>query len=115
MLRLGVREFAGPALNPADQAYVPDALYAYEVAGRAYQGRELSVWKISASGILRGTAGLLPARVKADAAGRVPVYYHPKRPHKSLLLRPGVATVVSVWLLMALVAGFYLWRWWPSI
>ena len=115
LLRLGVRKFAGPALNPADQAYVPDALYAYEVAGRAYQGRELSVWKVSASGILRGAAGLLPARVKADAAGRVPVYYHPKRPHKSLLLRPGVATVVSVWLLMALVAGFYLWRWWPSI
>ena len=59
LLRLGVREFAGPALNPADQAYVPDALYAYEVAGRAYQGRELSVWKVSASGILRGAAGLL--------------------------------------------------------
>jgi len=43
------------------------------------------------------------------------VYYHPTRPHKSVLLRPGVATVVSVWLLIVLVAGFYLWRWWPSI
>ena len=39
------------------------------------------------------------------------VYYHPKRPDKSLLLRPGRATLLFLWALIALVAGFYIWRW----
>lgn len=111
LLRLGVRQFGATGFNPADQQYVPDALYSYHVRGQSYQGREISVWKMSASGLLKNTSAFLPSRVKADAAGNVRVYYHPKRPDKSLLLRPGRATLLFLWALIALVAGFYIWRW----
>lgn len=55
LLRLGVRQFGATEFNPADQQYVPDALYSYRVHGQSYQGREISVWKMSASGLLKNT------------------------------------------------------------
>lgn len=111
LIRLGIRQFGATELNPTDQAYVPDALYSYEVGGQVYQGREISVWKMSASGILKDSAALLPRRVQADASGAVRVYYNPRRPHKALLLRPGWPSLTFLWVLVVLVAGFYIWRW----
>ena len=111
LIRLGIRQFGASELSPANQAYVPDALYTYEVGGQVYQGREISVWKMSASGILKDSAALLPRQVQADESGVVRVYYNARRPHKSLLLRPGWVSLTFLWGLIALVAGFYIWRW----
>lgn len=63
LLLLGVRELGASVLNPADQAYVPDELYPYVVDDQAYRGREISVWKMSASGSLNGAASFLPKQI----------------------------------------------------
>ena len=111
LLRLGVRPLGTPDLQSHQQDHIPSALYRYEVGGVAYEGQEISVWKYSASGILKGKAALLPRRVRADVHGRVPVLYNPRRHHKSLLLRPGWGSILFLSGLIAATAAFYLWRW----
>jgi hypothetical protein len=111
LLRLGIRPLGAPEFGTLNQAHVPDALYTYQVNGTPYQGRDISVWKMSASGLLRNTARILPRQVKPDASGKVPVYYNPKRPHKSLLLRPGWLSILFVSVSLTATVGFYLWRW----
>ena len=75
LLELGVRPLGTPESGSGDQDHVPSALYRYRVDGVEHQGREISVWKMSASGALRKTALLLPRLVKADASGAVDVFY----------------------------------------
>ena len=111
LLRLGIRPIGGAEPLRADQQHVPDALYSYQVQGQHYQGHALSVWKLSASGLLIGAAELQPRQVEADASGAVTVFYNPRHPHKSLLLRPGWGSLLFLCGSMAAVAGFYLWRW----
>ena len=111
LLRLGIRQFGATELHPANQQFVPDALYEYQVHGQVYQGREISIWKMSASGVLKGTAGLLPRRVKPDASGTVRVYYHPGKPQRSLLLRPGWMSLWSLCAAIAMVIACYVGRW----
>lgn len=111
LLELGVRPLGTPESGSGDQDHVPSALYRYRVDGVEHQGREISVWKMSASGALRKTALLLPRLVKADASGAVDVFYHPRRHDKSVLLRPGWRSVLFLCAAMLATAGFYLWRW----
>ena len=111
LLRLGTRQFGATELHPANQQFVPDALYEYQVSGQVYQGREISIWKMSASGVLKGAAGVLPRRVKADARGAVRVFYHPGKPHRSLLLRPGWVSLSSLCAAIAIVIAGYIGRW----
>lgn len=54
LLRLGICPLGSTDLGTADQDHVPLALYRYLVNGQAYEGREISIWKMSASGVLRG-------------------------------------------------------------
>lgn len=111
LLHLGLRPLGTPDVGTRDQDYVPSALYRYRVNGIEHLGREISVWKVSASGLLRNTPVLLTRRVKSDASGRVRVFYHPRRPHRSLLLRPGWQSILLLSAAMAVTAGFYLLQW----
>ena len=111
LLRIGVRPLGGPELVASRQDYVPSALYRYNVNGQHYEGREISIWKISASGALKGVAHAVPRQVRTSASSRVKVYYNPSHPRKSLLLRPGLASISFVLACIVLTAGFYIWRW----
>jgi Protein of unknown function (DUF3592) len=111
LLDLGIRPLGTPELGTCDQDYVPSALYRYQVNGRSYEGREISIWKMSASGMLRNTAKLLPRQVRPSETGKVPVSYHPRRPQKSVLLRPGWTSIALLSALMVLTVAFYVWRW----
>jgi hypothetical protein len=111
LVRLGIRPLGVPDPEISRQDHVPDALYRYQVDGTWYEGRELSVWKMSASGLLKGAAHVLPRQVRADPSGRLRVFHHPKRPAKSLLLRPGWGSVLFLAVSIAATAGLYLWRW----
>lgn len=111
LLDLGIRPLGGPDPGTRDQDYVPSALYRYEVNGRSYTGQGISIWKMSASGMLRNTAKLLPAQVSPDETGRIAIYYNPGRPEKSLLLRPGWPSITFLSALIFLTTAFYLWRW----
>lgn len=111
LLRLGIRQFGATELHPANQQFVPDALYEYQLNGQVYHGREISIWKMSASGVLKGAAAALPRRVMADARGAVRVFYHPGKPHRSLLLRPGWMSLLSLCAAIAVVIAYYVGRW----
>ena len=108
---LGIRPLGTPELGTSDQDYVPSALYWYQVNGQSYEGREISIWKMSASGMLKKTANLLPGQVRPSETGKVVVYYNPRRPKKSVLLRPGWASISLLSALIVLTAAFYVWRW----
>lgn len=111
LLSLGIRPLGSPDLGTSDQDYVPSALYRYQVNGRSYKGREISIWKMSASGMLKNTANLLPDQVRPSETGKVLIYYNPRRPNKSLLLRPGWASISVLSSLIFFTAAFYVWRW----
>ena len=66
---------------------------------------------MSASGMLQNTAKILPSQVRPSETGKVIIYYNPKRPKKSLLLRPGWASISFLSALIFLAAAFYIWRW----
>ena len=111
LLSLGIRPLGTPDLSTRDQDYVPSALYRYQVDGQSYEGREISIWKMSASGLLKNAANLLPRQVRPGETGKVVVYYNPSRPKKSLLLRPGWASICVLSALIVCTAAFYIWRW----
>lgn len=111
LLSLGIRPLGSPDPGTRDQDYVPSALYRYEVNGQSYAGREISIWKMSASGMLQNTAKILPSQVRPSETGKVIIYYNPKRPKKSLLLRPGWASISFLSALIFLAVAFYIWRW----
>jgi Protein of unknown function (DUF3592) len=111
LLGLGIRPLGTPDLGTSDQDYVPSALYRYQVNGRSYEGREISIWKMSASGMLKNAATLSPGQVRPSATGKVPVSYNPRRPEKSVLVRPGWASISLLSALIVLTAAFYVWRW----
>ena len=111
LLSLGVRPLGSPEPGTRNQDYVPSALYRYQVNGQSYEGSEISIWKMSASGMLKNAANIVPGLVKPNETGHVPVYYNPKRPKKSLLLRPGWASLSVLSALIIFTAAFYIWRW----
>lgn len=111
LLQLGIRPLGRPDLGTSNQDYVPSAVYRYQVNGQSYEGRDISIWKMSASGMLKGAAAILPRQVRPTAAGTVIVFYNPKCPRKSLLLRPGWGSLSVLWGLMALTALFYIGHW----
>ncbi|WP_148714469.1 DUF3592 domain-containing protein [Chitinolyticbacter meiyuanensis] len=111
LLRVGIRALGETDGGASNRDYVPDALYLYQVDDVEYQGTEISVWKMSASGLLKNTAYMLPKKVTADEHGNVDVYYNPKRPKKSLLLRPGPSTLIVLAGAMVGAVGFYVWKW----
>lgn len=111
LMQLGMRPLGTPELGSSHQDHVPSALYRYRVDGVEHRGREISVWKVSASGFLQNTPLLLTRMVPVDASGTVEVFYHPRRHHKSLLLRPGWRSVLFLCAALVITAGFYLWRW----
>lgn len=69
------------------------------------------MWKMSASGVLKNAATILPKQVRTDESGKVVVYYNPRRPKKSLLLRPGWVSITFLSALILFTVGFYIWRW----
>ncbi|MGE5866875.1 MAG: DUF3592 domain-containing protein [Rhizobacter sp.] len=111
LLGLGIRPLGSPGIGAVNQDHVPFARYRYEVSGQSYEGREISIWKMSASGMLLGAATILPRQVKPNGTGKVIVYYHPRRPQKSLLLRPGWLSLSFLGVLLALAVVLYVGRW----
>lgn len=111
LLQLGIRRLGAPDFHPNQQDFVPAARYRYQVGHAVYEGSEISVWKMSASGLLKNTAYALPRQVAADADGKVTVYYNPIHPHKSLLLRPGLYSIAFLSSLISMTVTLYCWRW----
>lgn len=98
--RLGLRYFAGVRdWVQADQDYVLDGVYEYEVDGVRYQGSRVSPWPVKASHNFRGVLLCQLRGVEHTADGRIRVYYDPRRPKRSILILPGRKSFIAVLLI----------------
>ncbi len=89
LLRSEVAKSGGTEWARSDQEYVADALYEYEVDGEAHRGRRISAWVVVASHNLRSVLEAQLKEITQYDDGSVAVFYNPKKPAKSLLVKPG--------------------------
>lgn len=94
--KLGVRKFGAGEWALSDQQYVGDALYEYQVDGKEYTGKRISPWVVVASHNLRSVLRLQQNAVDVSPDHKVTVYYNPRNPRKSFLVRAGrISQVVT--------------------
>ncbi len=80
----GARERALP-----NRQHYSDALYEYRVDGRLYENSKISPWVMVASHNVRFLLYRQLRKVAVGPEGKVTVYYNPRRPEKSILIKPG--------------------------
>lgn len=74
----------------AGRDYRAQVLYTYTVQDKVYEGSRLSPWLILASHHARLVLMQQMRGITRDDHGQVKVFYHPRKPHKSYLIVPGV-------------------------
>lgn len=84
-----VGTFGGIDYIPFQQSYMGKVVYLYEVDGQQYRGNRLSPWKVMGSANARFVLQAQLRGINVDPAGRVAVYYNPRKPAKSYLIRSG--------------------------
>lgn len=106
----GTRQI-GAGNVPSQRHRIAFAHYSYRVDGIAYEGRRVSPWQFSASGVAAGLPGLQAGMIRAQGTGgdRVRVYYDPRRPRRAYVLRPGWPGIV--FLALAIVVPPLLFAW----
>lgn len=104
----GVQRWGGPEWVKSDQQYSLKAAYGYQVEGRFYEGHRVSPWVMVASHNARFLLESQLKGVQRHADGTVSVFYNPRRPHKSYLIRPGWPGMLVTW---ALILGPALYYW----
>ncbi len=90
LVRADLAPWGGPTWAKSDQQYKLDGRYRYQVGGRTFEGRRVSPWVMVAS---HNARFLLRHQLKGVARhpdGTVTVYFNPRRPNKSYLIRPGL-------------------------
>lgn len=78
----------------SEQTYSASALYTYRVGANKYDGRKVSTWVVMASRNVRGILQMQLDHIQKVGADGVIVFYNPKKPAKSVLMKPGMAGVV---------------------
>ena len=94
LLDAGTRKIGGGAWNLSDQEYANKVRYDYVVNGVSYQGNKLSPWIIQASHNLKVVLRRQLQKVGVAEDGRVTVYYNPRNPGKSVLIKPALFGIV---------------------
>lgn len=111
LLRDEPRSSSNAAYWAKQRVYTPKYLYSYSVNGRSFEGSEVSLWRNVSFSLGYNAVSVLPSQVRPDPSGKIRVYFNPRRPQNSLLLKPGRASIVVLWLLSLVAASFYIWRW----
>ena len=94
--KLGLRKFGAGEWALSDQQYVSDAMYTYRVGGKEYEGKRVSPWVTVASHNLRSVLRWQHKGVEIRHGDEVTVYYNPRNPRKSFLIRTGrVSQIVT--------------------
>ena len=70
--------------------YVASSLYSYRVGSQDYKGSKVSIWVVVASYNARFLLQKKLDLVERVGDTGVVVYYNPKKPAKSVLLKPGL-------------------------
>lgn len=90
LLKGGIRKFGSTEWAASNQKYVASALYCYVVNGKEYQGRRVSPWVVVASHNMKSILEKQLRSVQQFPDGKVSVFYHPEKPEKSFLIKPGI-------------------------
>jgi hypothetical protein len=90
LLKSGVRKFGNKEWAKSNQEYVVSALYSYVINGKEYQGHKISPWVFVASHNLKYFLEKQLRSVHELPNGKVMVFYDPKKPEKSFLIKPGL-------------------------
>ena len=111
LIDAGVKAVGGHERWRSDQDYKLGSTYRYVVDGRTHEGTRVSPWVVVASHNARFVLRRQLEQIQRDAEGRVTVFYDPKRPEKSFLVRPGLVglavTLVMTLLPLALFVRAY--------
>ena len=106
---IGIRYFGYTTeRTKSTQEYVVTSLYTYTVDGIEYHGRRASPWAIIASHNMLGILKHQLKNVQHTGDGKVKVFYSPRNPKKSYLIKPGVKGQV-VTLILALIPMALYW------
>jgi hypothetical protein len=97
---LGVEAF-GCSNNLSDQQYVGKTLYSYNVDGKVYQGKRISPWVFVTNHNAKGLLSRQQAGIDMLDPETVTVFYNPKNPGKSFLLKANKIGIVGT-LIMAI-------------
>ncbi len=108
---LGVELFGARERALANRQYHSDALYQYSVGGRLYENSKISPWVMVASHSVRFLLHRQLRKVSVGSEGEVVVYYNPRRPEKSILIKPGpvgqlITVVIGIAPLALYVSGY---------
>ncbi len=93
LLDIGLAKFGNTSVL-SDQNFVASALYQYRVSGVLHDGRRISPWFMLVTYNLKCLIKWQLSRIQPSSDGKVTVYYHPDKHHKSYLIVPGKAGMV---------------------
>jgi hypothetical protein len=108
LVHAGLAQWGGPAWTQSEQQYKLKGLYRYEVEGHTFEGRRVSPWLVVTSHNARFILQRQLRGVKQNPDGTVAVYFNPRRPSKSFLIRPGLAGML-VTVVLILAPALYYW------
>ena len=110
LVEAGVQKFGATDLIKSDQDYVSTALYRYRVRGQQFTGKRVSPWIIIASHNARFVLNRQMSSIEHTDGGKLRVYHHPRKPHKSFLIKPGAVGLLITALAGALPMILYLYE-----
>ncbi|NND71032.1 MAG: DUF3592 domain-containing protein [Rhodothermales bacterium] len=113
LIRAGVEGAGGVASVKWRGNYIATALYSYQVDGKSYDGSRVSAWVMMASYNARFLLQRQLDKIQTSGDGRVMVYYNPKNPQKSFLLKPGYAGLAVTVTLMLVPGCLYVMHYHP--
>lgn len=101
LLKLGAETF-GSTNDLSEQQYQGNALYSYTVNGKTYKGSRISPWAFVTNHNAKSLLLKQQTGIKISAQNSVTVFFNPKKPKKSFLLKANKFGVV-VTLITAIV------------
>lgn len=111
LLEVSAKRFGATERVVSEQDYHASALYEYAVDGVTYQGKKISPWIIIASHNARFILQKQLDRIQSHSDGTVTIFYNPKKPNKSFLIKPGVVGL-SLTFVLALAPAIAYWFVW---
>lgn len=108
LIKADVEKFGPTEWAIMNQDYSAEALYAYEVAGSGYEGKRVSPWVIVASHNAKFVLEQQMKGITQNVDGSVAVYFNPKNPKKSFLIRPGRFGMVFTLAIAVVPISWYL-------
>ena len=97
----------GYAFDPSEKEYKASVSYTYEVDGKQYAGKRLSPWVFITNKNAKTLLNKQLDTIFRHSDGTVTVYYHPDKPEKSYLLKPGLTGKIITVLLALLPILLY--------